>query len=402
MTAHAERPSAAYADRCAVVGIGATDFSRESGRSELTLAVQAATAAAADAGLALDDIDGIVCCTSDNVSEITLAHALGISDLSYWGQVGPGGVAPPAMVGQAVAAVTAGLAETVLVFRSLNGRSGRRLGRGTKGATQSVVGGNSSFDELFVPFGLTTAGQFFAMLARRFMHDTGVTHEDLSRIAVACRAYAQENHRAQMHGRELTLEQAMDARMISDPLRLNDFCLETDGAAAVIVTTTERARDLAQKPAVVRAVAQSTGEQGQHGMMFGGLHRPDITRLSSRELAAKLYRRAGISPQKVDVAQFYDCFTITVALQLADYGLCAPGQEHDFLSSGGIDHGTGFPINTAGGHLSEGYIHGLNHVLEGVRQIRGTSTHQVEGAEVSLVTGAPPPGGSALLLVPDA
>lgn len=392
----------AFVDRCAVVGIGATDFSRESGRSELTLAVQAAQAAAADAGIALSDIDGIVCCTSDNVSEITLAHALGISDLSFWGQVGPGGVAPPAMVGQAVAAVTSGMAETVLVFRSLNGRSGRRLGKGTKGATQAVVGGNSSFDELFVPFGLSTAGQFFALLARRFMKDTGVTHEDLSRIAVACRAYANENPNAQMYGRELTLEQAGQARMISDPLRLNDFCLETDGAAAVIVTSVERARDLAQKPAVIRSVAQSTGAHGQYGMMFGGLHRSDITHLSSRELATKLYRRGGITPDQVDVAQFYDCFTITLALQLSDYGLCAPEDVHEFLSSGGIDHGTGFPINTAGGHLSEGYIHGLNHVLEGVRQIRGTSTHQVPGAEVSLVTGAPPPGGSALLFVPDA
>lgn len=392
----------AFVDRCAIAGIGQTDFSRESGRSELTLAIQAAMAAADDAGLPLSSIDGIVCCTSDNVGEITLAHGLGLTDLNYWGQVGPGGVAPPAMVGQAVAAVTSGLAETVLVFRSLNGRSGRRLGQGTKGATSSVVGGSSGFDELYAPFGLTTAGQFFALLGRRFMHEHGVTHEDLSRIAVACRTYAQDNPAAQMYGRPLTLDQAMAARMIADPLRLNDFCLETDGAAAVIVTTVERARDLQQRPAVVRAVAQSTGAHGQYGMMFGGLNRPDITHLSSRELATKLYRRGGITSDQVDVAQFYDCFTITVAMQLADYGLCGREDVHDFLSGGGIDAGTGFAINTAGGHLSEGYIHGLNHVLEGVRQVRGTSTHQVPGAEVSLVTGAPPPGGSALLLVPDA
>jgi acetyl-CoA acetyltransferase len=246
---------------------------------------------------------------------------------------------------------------------------------------------------------MTSPGQFFAMLARRHMTEFGLTEDTLADIALICRRRANANPAAQMYERTLDREQYYASRMIADPLRLFDFCLETDGAAAVLVTSTERARDLRQPPALVRSVAQATAPRLGPGQMYPVLMSESLTALSSTRIAKRLWERAGLGPQDVDVAQLYDCFTITVFLQLADYGFCSPKDAVDFVASGALDLGGSLPINTAGGQLSEAYIHGMNHVVEGVRQIRGTSTAQVPGAEVSLVTSAPPPGGSALLLV---
>jgi acetyl-CoA acetyltransferase len=385
-----------HRDRCAIAGIGATDFSRASGRSELTLAAQASLAAIADAGLSVADIDGIVRCDMDNVRGNDLAHVLGIDDLTYIGENGPGGAAPCAMVGQAVAAILSGLATTVLVYRSLNGRSGVRFGQSPiEGAR---VGGAGTYDELFAPYGLLTPGQIFAVMAQRHMIEYGTTSEQLGAIALACRARANANPHAQMHERPLTMDDYLDGRMISQPLRLFDFCLETDGACAVVVTTAERAADLAQPTVLIRAVAQGSVADPQPGIQFPVLMRESITTLPARSVAETLYRRAGIGPDDVDVAQVYDCFTITVLLQLEDWGFCKKGEGGPFVADGGIELGGTIPINTGGGHLSEGYIHGMNHIVEGVRQMRGTSSNQVPGAETCLVTCTPLPPGSALLL----
>jgi acetyl-CoA acetyltransferase len=385
-----------HRDRCAIVGIGSTDFSRNSGRSDLTLATQAALAAIEDAGLTPADIDGIVRCDMDTVRHNDLAHSLGIPDLTYWAEVGPGGVAPCAMVGQAVGAILSGQATTVLVFRELNGRSGRRYGLSS--ATETRVGGAGSYDEFFNPYGMLTPGQVFAVMAQRHMIEYGTTAEHLGHIALACRARANANPAAQMYDRQLTMDDYLSARMISSPLRLFDFCLETDGACAVIVTSTERARDLAKPPVLIRAVAQGSIPDPQPGIQFPVLLRESITELPARSVATTLYRRAGLGPEDVDVAQIYDCFTITVLLQLEDWGFCKKGEGGPFVASGEIDLGGRIPINTGGGHLSGGYIHGMNHIVEGVRQVRGDSTSQVPGAEVCLVTCTPLPPGSALML----
>ena len=379
------------------MGIGATEFSKSSGRSELTLATEACLAALADAGLEASGVDGIVRCDQDLVTAQSLAESLDVPNLTYWGEVGPGGAAPCAMVGQAVAAILAGLATTVLVYRSLNGRSGARFGQGAP--VPERVGGRGTRDELFLPHGLVSAGQFFALLARRHMLQYGTGYDALARISVTCRDRANANPAAQMYGRPLTVEECFAARPIADPLRLFDCCLETDGACAVVVTSAERAADCAQPAVLVRSVAQGTGAGMRGGMMFPALMRDELTSLPSRAVADTLFRRAGLQPDDVDVAQLYDCFTITLLLQLEDYGFCKPGEAGPYVGSGALDLTGTLPVNTAGGHLSEGYVHGMNHVLEGVRQIRGTSTSQVPGAQVSLVTSAPPPGGSALLLV---
>lgn len=388
--------------RCAIAGIGSTEYSASSGRSELTLATEAVLAAVEDAGLDVDEVDGLVQCDLDRVTYTDLSESLGLANVTYWSTVGPGGAAPPGMVGQAVGAVLSGQATTVVVYRSLNGRSFSRFGAGVPGMDSPRVGGNPRWDEYFLPYGLTTPGQFYALIARRHMSEYGTTSEHLGRVAVACRERANANPAAQMHDRKLSLDDYFAGRMISDPLRLFDFCLETDGACALVVTTTDRARGLRQAPAVIRAVAQSTMRGGQGGLMFPALARPDILPLAARKAADTLYRRAGLGPTDIDVAQLYDCFTITVLLQLEDYGFCERGGAGDFIEGGGIEMAGRLPINTAGGHLSEGYIHGLNLILEGVRQVRGTSTSQVPDAETCLVTAAPPISTSALILAKDA
>jgi acetyl-CoA acetyltransferase len=392
------QPSAeqqAFRDRCAIAGIGATEFSKASGRSTLSLATEAARAAAADAGLAVQEIDGIIRCDLDEVIPNDLAAALGLKNLSHWSTVTTGGTAPAAMVGHAAAAILAGFASTVLVYRALNGRSGGRL-NGSAAPDVAL----SSYEEFTSSYGLTAPGSFFALLADRHFHEFGTRSEHLASIAVACRNRANANPRAQMFGRPLTIEQHQESRVLSSPLRLFDYCLETDGACAVIVTSTERARDGAQPPVLIRAMAQATGPNIGMGNMYPHLFRPDAIELPSGTAAQELYRRAGLGPADIDVAQFYDCFTITALVQLEDYGFCERGEGGPFAASGAIELGGRLPINTSGGHMSEGYIHGMNHIVEGVRQIRGQSTSQVVGAETCLVTSAPV-GASALVLRAD-
>ena len=395
---HDSQDWSAHRDRCAIAGIGATDFSKASGRSELTLATQAILGALDDAGLDRHDVDGLVHNDYDHAKFTDVAESLRLPNLTYWSMAGPGGCGPAAMVAQAVAAIESGQASTVVVYRSLNGRSGRRYGAGVEGMAQPRVGGNQSWDEFFLPWGLVTPGQFFALIANRHMTQYGTTEEDLGAIAVACRERANQNPAAQLYDRKMHLDDYLSSPVISAPLKRFDFCLETDGACAVVVTSAERARDLRQRPAMIRAVAQGVAEAGQGGNMFPVLVRDDATRMSARPMAETLYRRAGLGPADVDVAQIYDCFTITVLLQLEDYGFCPLGEGGRFASSGALDMTGSIPINTSGGHLSEAYIHGMNHIVEGVRQIRGVSTNQVPNAEVCLVTSAPPIASSALIL----
>jgi acetyl-CoA acetyltransferase len=387
-----------HRDQCAIAGIGTTAYSKDSGVSDLTLAIQASRTAIADAGMVAADIDGIIRCDMDLVTHNALADGLGLDDLTYWGLNGPGGSAPPAMVGQAVGAVLSGQANNVLVFRSLNGRSGQRYGRNETGGDRLPVGGGGTYDEFFNPYGLLVPGQCYAMIAQRHMLEFGTTEEQLGAIAIECRRRAQANPNAQMRDHPMSLADYLDARWISRPLRLFDYCLETDGACALVVTSAERARDCPQPDVLIRAVAQGSGRDVQGGTIFPSLMRNTFTTFPSAQVAKTLYQRAGMGPDEVDVAQVYDCFTITVLVQLEDYGFCAKGEGGPFVESGAIGMQGRLPINTGGGHLSEGYIHGMNHIVEGVRQIRGDSTSQVAGAETCLVTGGSPPASSALIL----
>jgi acetyl-CoA acetyltransferase len=384
-------------DKCAVVGVGQTEFSKDSGRSVLRLASEAALSAIADAGLSPADIDGVVNCERDIVLPWTLAAAIGARNLRYWAQTGPGGVAPCMMIGLAMGALLSGQAKAVLAFRALNGRSEARLGQGVRGAASRVVGGASTYDEFYLPYGLVTAGQTFAIMAQRYMHETGATPEQLGAVALACREAANLTPHAVMHGKPLTMEEYLSARMISKPLRLYDFALESDGACAVVITLADRARDLPKPPVLIRAVAGGAPPDPRVGMMFPVVTRNHVTDLPGRRAGEELWRRAGVSPGEVDVAQIYDCFTISVVLQLEAFGFCGPGEGAAMAASGAISRHGSLPINTGGGHLSEGYVHGMNHIVQAVRQLRGEADMQIADAELCLCTGGPLPVGSSVL-----
>jgi len=361
------------------------------------LATEASLAALADAGLSVDDVDGIVRCDFDTVRPFTLGAALGVNHLSYWADTGPGGVAPCMMMGLAMGAVLSGQAKTVLAFRSLNGRSEARLGAAVRTAGKEVVGGLGTYDEYFLPYGLLTAGQTFALMTRRHMLEYGTTSEQLGAVALACREHANLTPHALMNAKILTMDDYLNARMISTPLRLFDYCLESDGACAVVITSAERARDLAKPPVLIRAVAGGAPPDRRPGEMFPVVTRKDMTDLGGRRAAETLWKRAGVGPQEMDIAQLYDCFTISVILQLEAYGFCAKGEGGPFAASGAIRDGGALPINTGGGHLSEGYVHGMNHIVQAVRQLRGEADMQVPGAELCLCTGGPLPVGSSVV-----
>ena len=384
-------------DRAAIVGIGQTEYSRNSGRSEATLCLEAIRKALGDAGIAAAEVDGLVKfgASQTNCSEAWIAHNLGSEVLRYWCSIDPGGGASAALLAHASMAVSSGQADIVVCYRSLNGYSGRKPGTSE---TMGLFAGQDPQAESFLhPNGLTAPVQFFALMAQRHMFEYGTTVQQLAKISTAFREFANRNPQAQMYKVPLTLEDCTNADVISDPLRKFDCCLQTDGAAAFVVTSPERAKDLAQRPVFVKSAGQALGP-GQHGALFSAILKEKITEWPSRRLAKDLYRQAGLGPGDVDVAQLYDCFTITALIQLEDYGFCGPGEGGPFVDSGALALGGSLPCNTAGGNLSEGYLHGVNHILEATRQLRGTSTSQVENAEVALVTGGTPTPTSAAIL----
>lgn len=384
-------------ERCAIAGIGSTEFSRHAGRSELRMAAEAVDAALADAGIDPSEVDGIVRSDMENVSSNALADTIGVDNLTFWAETGMGGAAPCGQIGLAVGAILSGQASTVVCFRSIAWATGGGVGAG-RPRSGSGVGGNGTYEELFMPYGMFLPVSTYATIARRHMIEHGTTQAQLGAIALTCRRRANANPAAQMHDRLLDMDTYLGSRVISSPLHLFDCCLVSDGACAVVVTSLERARDTDRPVVAIRAVAQSSGAKVGPGLLSPMLTRPSITTWPSATVARTLYARAGLGPSEVDVAQIYDCFTPTVLIQLEDYGFCAKGDGGPFAESGAIDIDGTIPINTAGGNLSEGYIHGMNHIVEGVRQLRGESTSPVPDAEVCLVTSGPPPATSAMIL----
>jgi acetyl-CoA acetyltransferase len=366
--------------RAAIAGIGQTEFSKESGRTEMRLAVEAASAALADAGLSPADVDGFCTFTMDSNEEIELARNLGCGDLSFYSRIHYGGGAACAVIHQAAMAVATGSAEVVIAYRALNGRSWRRFGLSIHDKPTAELIHYS----WYTPFGLTTPASWVAMFAQRYMHTYGATSEDLGRVAVAHRAFAATNPNAWFHEKPISLEDHQSSRWIVEPLRLLDCCQESDGGVAVVVTSAERAKDLRQTPAIIRAAAQGSGA-GQEEMT--SYYRDDLTHLP--EVAAvsrQLWGQSGLTPADIQTAVIYDPFTPFVLLQLEEFGFCGPGESKDFVRETGIGPGGRLPINTNGGQLGEGYIHGMNGVAEGVRQIRGTAANQVRDVSNVLVT----------------
>ncbi|MFH8258175.1 lipid-transfer protein [Streptomyces roseolus] len=376
--------------RAAVAGIGATEFSKDSGRSELSLAVEAVRAALDDAGLAPGDVDGLVTFTMDTSPEITVAQAAGIGELTFFSRVHYGGGAACATVQQAALAVAAGVAEVVVCYRAFNERSGRRFGSGVQRREPSAEGAALGWQ---LPFGLLTPASWVAMAAQRYLHVYGLTPEVFGHVAVTDRRYAANNPAAYFHGKPITLADHAASRWIAEPLRLLDCCQETDGGQAVVVTTAERARDLRHPPAVVLAAAQGAGRRQEAMTSF---YRDGLTGLPETGVVARqLWQTSGLRPADVDVAVLYDHFTPFVLMQLEEFGFCGPGEGGDFVAAGAL------PINTHGGQLGEAYLHGMNGIAEAVRQLRGTSVNQVPGAARALVTAGTGVPTSGLVLGTD-
>ncbi|MFB7635724.1 lipid-transfer protein [Streptomyces sp. NPDC056149] len=380
------RPDA-LGGRAAVVGIGATEFSKDSGRSELTLAVEAVQAALADAGLTPADVDGLVTFTMDTNPEITVAQAAGIGELTFFSRVHYGGGAACATVQQAALAVATGLADVVVCYRAFNERSGRRFGAGVQRREPSAEGAALGWN---LSFGLLTPASWVAMAAQRYLHAHGLTPDAFGHVAVTDRRHAARNPAAYFHGKPITLADHAASRWIVEPLRLLDCCQETDGAQALVVTSVERARELPHPPAVITAAAQGAGRAQEQMTSF---YRDDLTGLPEMTVVAdQLWRTSGLTPADIDVAVLYDHFTPFVLMQLEEFGFCGRGEAADFVAADAL------PLNTHGGQLGEAYLHGMNGIAEAVRQLRGTSPNQAPDAAHVLVTAGTGVPTSGLVL----
>lgn len=379
--------------RAAIVGIGATDFSKDSGRSELRLASEAVTAALADAGLTPADVDGLTTFTMDTNTQAAVARATGIPSLKFFSNIPFGGGAAAATVQQAAMAVATGVADVVVAYRAFNERSGNRFGQF---ATHLATGNPSSsgVDNAFsYTHGLGTPAAQVAMVARRYMHVYGASSADFGRVAVADRKHAAVNPAAHFYGKPITLDDHQASRWIAEPLHLLDCCQETDGGVAIVVTSAERARDLPNKPALIAGAAQGSGAD-QYVMT--SYYRDALTGLPEMGLVGdQLWAQSELRPEDMQAAILYDHFTPFVLMQLEELGFCGRGEAKDFVADGAIEIGGRLPLNTHGGQLGEAYIHGMNGIAEGVRQIRGSSVNQVEGLEnivVTAGTGVPTSG----------
>jgi acetyl-CoA acetyltransferase len=379
-------------DRTAIVGIGQTEFSKESGRSELQLASEAVKAALDDAGLRPADVDGLVTFTLDSTEEMELARNVGIAHLSMFGRVPYGGGASAGTVMQAAIAVAAGAANVVVCYRALNERSGMRFGDMGRSITTMPP-----WLSWYAPYGLLTPAAWVALHARRYMHTYGVTNEDFGRIAVVDRKHAATNPDAWFYERPITVEDHRASRWIVEPvLRLLDCCQESDGGVALVVTTREQARDLRQTPALITAAAQGATFDSE---MMTSYYRDDLTGLPEMgAVANKLWVDSGITAQDISTAFLYDHFTPFVLMQLEELGFCARGEAKDFATIDNLSIGGRLPINTSGGLLGEAYIHGMNGIAEAVRQIRGTSHNQVDNVEYVLATAGTGVPTSGLIL----
>jgi acetyl-CoA acetyltransferase len=369
--------------RVAIAGIGETAYYKH-GRapeSEFALALRAILRACEDAGIDPRQVDGFASYSNDRNDPSRLAAALGLPELRFsnmqWGGGGGGG---SAAVGNAAAAVAAGYAECVVVFRALAQGQFQRFGAAPPGGT---VSGEAA---LTFPYGLISPAQRFAMRVMRFMHDHGVRPEAQRAIALASYHHAQANPRAVMHGRPLTAEAYDASRWIVEPFRLFDCCMENDGAAALVLVSAERARDLRHPPAYLLGVAQGS----EYRNAARGHNAPTYASSSFTTVAPHLWEMAGLGPKDVHVVQSYENFTGGVLMSLVEHGFFAPEEANDFLTPENLmAPGGRLPLNTSGGNLAECYMHGLELQIEAVRQLRGGSTSQVPGARVGLVISGP-------------
>jgi acetyl-CoA acetyltransferase len=381
--------------RAAIVGLGATEFSKNSGRTELRLALEATLSALKDAGINPSEVEGFSSYSVDKVPEYEIARLLGCKDVKFFSQVPHGGGAACGPVMHAAMAVATGVAKVVVVYRAMNERSWYRFGTGSYGFASSPTFDNVNYG-WYMPHGFHTPAAWVGMFAKRYMHTYGATSEDFGRVAVAARDFASTNPQAFFYGKPITLEEHQASRWICEPLHLLDCCQESDGAVAMVITSAERARDLRQKPVTIKAGSQGIAD-GQQSMT--SFYRDDITGLPEMGVVAReLYRQSGLGPEAFQTAVIYDHFTPFVLPQLEAFGFAKRGEAKEFIRAGHHARGGKLPINPHGGQLGEAYIHGMNGIAEAVRQVRGTAVNQVPNVENVLVTAGTGVPTSGLIL----
>ena len=335
-----------FSRQTAIVGIGATEFSKNSGRTPMQLATECSLKACEDAGIEPSLINGISVFSAEKNTEIEVARNLGIPELTFFSMIHHGGGAPGGVIQQAAMAVDSGVADYVLVYRAFNERSWHRFGTGVQGRHQSPEAFDVSFS-WSSPFGLLTPASWVAMYATRYMHQYGATSEDFGTIAVTDRKHAANNPAAFFYQKPITLEDHQNSRFIVEPLHLLDCCQESDGGQALIVTTLEKAKDLKQTPAVIAAAAQGVAKD-QH--MMKSYFREDITGIPEMGVVAKqLWDASGLGPKNIQTATIYDHFTPLALPQFEEFGFCERGEAKDFIKNGNIEIGGELPINTNGG-----------------------------------------------------
>lgn len=388
-------------DQTAVVGVGATPYYKRGQslpQTPLDMACKAIVLALEDAGLTVQDLDGFAIYSS-SCDPAQVGAVLGVPEIRFAATLTSGGGGSAGSLGLAAAAVSSGMADVCVSLMTLQ-QSSRRLG-GTQtgeGGGGGGGGGGNPYGAGGIPpsmaftagSGLMSPGHSFSLLTQRHMHLYGTTREHLAAVAISQRDNAIRRPTS-IQKDPLTLDDYFSARIISDPLCLYDYTMETDGAVAVITTSAERAKDLRQPPVYI--MGSANGGMGRWGSaIFSYFQMPDEYFASSghRSVAKRMFEMAGVTPDDVDVALLYDHFSPLVIMQLEDYGFCGIGEGGPFVAEGHHRWPNGkLPVNTHGGHLSEAYIIGMTHVREAVEQLRGVAVNQVEGAEIALVTGGP-------------
>lgn len=375
--------------RTAITGIGETRYSKASGKSVLALYLEASLAAIKDAGLTPADIDGIIPYSNSPVVAEDLVTNFGIPDLRFSAMTPLGGASPVAALQTAAAMVTTGVCKHVLVALGRNGSSGSRIGNRVQEMPQFRLIG-----EFEMPLGAIAPAQLYAPMARRHMELYGTTSLQFAEVAVSTRANAIAHGNAMM-SKPLTVEDHQSSRMISDPLRLFDCSLESDGAAAFVLSRASQARDM--RAPVVEVLGVGEGHPDSPSAIT---QRPDIIELGLAKAAGRVFGEAGVKPSDIDVAEIYDCFTYTVLAQLEALGFCGPGEGGPFVEGGRIRLDGDLPINTHGGLLSQAHMAGMNHIVELVRQMRGEAgATQVANARLGLVTGYGDMGDGSLAIL---